>query len=141
MCNKSLTRRRNFFSGDNWFDKIFEEWPMMPTFYFDNQSKILRTKSSDISYGDKEIVFSFSVKEYDPDEIKVEVNEKPIPNLSLSCKKKNDERTISYCATVENGYDVKRASALLKDGVLTISVPKFQKAVSESIKIPIACSQ
>lgn len=139
-------KNRGALSGpnfDDFFDRFFYGWPTQNRDYSGGWSPRV-----DIHENDKEILLDVEVPGIDKKDIKVEVKN---GTLTLSGERKDERKTdSSECCRSERYYgrfersfslpdivETAKVSAEYKNGVLTLTLPKTEKAKPKEIQVAV----
>ena len=142
----SIWRKNNSIlnhSANDFFDNFFYGWPA-----FEREAEFKWSPRTDIQETDKEIILDFELPGIDKKDIKVEVKDN---RLSISGERKQEnkdenaesrrierhygkyERTFSLPENVKTD----KLSAKYIDGILTINLPKTEKAIPKEIAVEV----
>ena len=124
---------------DDAFDDLFRE------FFARTESDIIEP-AADIAESDREVTVKMAVPGVDKDQIKISV-ENGMLDVHGETRKETEEKKKNYhrreirfgafrrAVTLPTPVDVDKATAKLKDGILTITMPKSKAATGHEIKI------
>jgi HSP20 family protein len=130
-------------TADDLFDRFLYGWPN-----FDRDADIAWSPRVDVRENDKEITIDVELPGIDKKDVKVEVKDN---TLSISGERKGEKKTKDndYCR-IERHYGKfertfslpdtvlsDKTSAEYKDGVLTLTLPKSEKALPKEISIDV----
>ena len=142
----SLWRERGSHVGpslDDFVERIFYGWP-----FFERDSDLAWSPRVDVNETDKEIILEAELPGIDKIDIKVEVKDN---TLSISGERKHEkktenagssrierrygkfERTFSLTETILS----ENVTAKYKDGILTLNLPKTEKAKPKEIAVEV----
>jgi len=140
-----ILRRGSLFSPsrEDWIDRFFYGWP---TIY--EQGEIWSPRT-DIQETDKEIFIEMELAGIKKEDIKVEVKDNVLTISGERKKEHKDEKSAEYCCTeltygkFERSFalpEIVRADSIkagYKDGILTVSLAKSEKAVPKEIAVEV----
>jgi len=141
-----LWRHRGMLVGpsfDDFVDRFFYGWPR-----FEGNSDVTWSPRVDINETGKEIIIEAELPGIDKKDVKVEVKDNV---LIISGERKQEKKTEnSECCRLERHYgkfersfslsdavDAQKITAQYKSGVLTLSLPKTEKALPKEITVKV----
>jgi len=142
----SLWRRKGSLAGpslDDFVERFFYGWPT-----FEKDSDVAWIPRVDVNESDKEITIDVELPGIDRKDVKVEVRDN---TLTISGERKSERKTEEEnCCVAERHYgrfersftltdtvDANNISAKYKDGVLSLALPKTEKAIPKEIAIEV----
>jgi HSP20 family protein len=142
----SIWRNHNVspgYSGHDFFDDLFFGWPE-----FRGEGDFAWTPRVDIQETDKEIILDFELPGIDKKDIKVELKDS---RLTVSGERKQEtksnnaehRRTERHYGKYERSFTLPdtvsadKVSAEYKNGILTLNLPKTEKAISKEIAVEV----
>jgi len=142
----SLWRRRGSLTGpsvDDFVERFFYGWPT-----YEKDSEVAWIPRVDVNESDKEITIDVELPGIDKKDVKVEVRDN---TLTISGERKSERKTDEEnCCVAERHYgrfertftltdtvDANNISAKYKDGVLTLGLPKTEKAIPKEIAVEV----
>ena len=142
----SLWRRKGSLAGpslDDFVERFFYGWPT-----FEKDSDVAWIPRVDVNESDKEITIDVELPGIDRKDVKVEVRDN---TLTISGERKSERKTEEEnCCVAERHYgrfersftltdtvDANNISAKYKDGVLSLALPKTEKAIPKEIAVEV----
>ena len=142
----SLWRKRGALFGpsaDDFIERFFYGWPT-----YEKDSDATWIPRVDVKETDKEITIDVELPGIDKKDVKVEVRDN---TLTISGERTSEKKTENEnCCVAERHYgkfersfslsdavDANNISAKYKDGVLTLAVPKTEKAIPKEITVTV----
>lgn len=140
-----ILRKGSLFSPsrEDWIDRFFYGWP---TFY--EQAEIWSPRT-DIQETDRGIFIDVELPGIRKEDVKVEVKNNVLTISGERKKEHKDEKGAGYCCTelmygkfecsfgLPDLVKADRIKANYKDGILTISLVKSEKAIPKEIEIEV----
>jgi len=83
---------------------------------------------------EKDYVFSFDAPGFTEDDIKIEIKDNVI-SISGEAKVGNSHRSIHRASTLNENMDTDKITAILKNGILTVTVPKKEAVIEEKPEV------
>lgn len=142
----SLWRKRGALFGpsaDDFIERFFYGWPTL-----EKDSDVAWIPRVDVKESDKEITIEVELPGIDKKDVKVEVRD---DTLTISGERTSEKKTENEnCCVAErhygkfersftlyDGVDANHISAEYKNGVLTLAVPKTEKAIPKEIAVAV----
>ena len=142
----SIWRKNNSIlnhSANDFFDNFFLGWPAL-----ERDTELTWNPRVDIHETEKEIVLDFELPGIDKKDIKVELKDNI---LSISGERKQDKEIENYerhrieryygkyerIFTIPDTVQTDKLSAEYKDGILTLNLPKTEKAIPKEIAVEV----
>jgi len=142
----SLWRKRGALCGpsaDDFIERFFYGWPT-----YEKDSDVAWIPRVDVNETDKEINIDVELPGIDKEDVKVEVRDN---TLTISGERKSEKKTedencsvaerhygkFERSFTLTDGVDANRITAEYKNGVLTLGVPKTEKAIPKEIAVAV----
>jgi len=138
--------RRGSLSGpstDDFIERFFYGWPT-----FDKDTDVVWIPRVDVNETDQAVTIDIELPGIDKKDVKVEVRDNM---LTISGERRSEKKTEDEnCCIAERHYgkfertfsltdsvDANNISAKYKDGVLTIALPKTEKAIPKEIVVEV----
>ena len=142
----SLWRKRGSMLGpstDDFIERFFYGWPT-----FEKDTDVAWIPRVDVNETDKAVTIDVELPGIDKKDVKVEVRDN---TLTISGERRSEKKTEDEnCCIAERHYgkfertfsltdsvDANNISAKYKDGVLTIALPKTEKAIPKEIAVEV----
>ena len=130
-------------STEDYFDRYFYRWPSL-----EDETDTAWTPRVDINETDKEVTLDVELPGLEKKDVTVEVRDN---TLTISGERTNEKKTDDkYCRRVERHYgkfertfslsdevDANKISAKYKNGVLSLALPKTEKAIPKEINVEV----
>jgi len=130
-------------SADDFIERFFYGWPT-----FEKDSDITWIPRVDVNETEKAVAIDVELPGIDKKDVKVEVRDN---TLTISGERKSEKKTEDEnCCVAERHYgkfertfslsdsvNANNISAKYKDGVLTITLPKTEKAIPKEITVAV----
>ena len=130
-------------STEDYFDRYFYRWPS-----FKDETDTAWAPRVDINETDKEVTLDVELPGLEKKDVTVEVRDN---TLTISGERTNEKKTDdNYCRRVERHYgkfertfslsdevDASKISAKYKNGVLSLALPKTEKALPKEITVEV----
>ena len=130
-------------STEDYFDRYFYRWPSL-----EDETDTAWTPRVDINETDKEVTLDVELPGLEKKDVTVEVRDN---TLTISGERTNEKKTDDkYCRRVERHYgkfertfslsdevDANKISAKYKNGVLSLALPKTEKALPKEITVEV----
>jgi len=115
---------RSFFELDNWVDSLFNDLWRQPSFLFERN-----WRPTDIEEGKDNYTINVELPGFSKSEVNVSVQ-----NSTLKVSAKNKKSSYVRSFSIGN-WQVDKANVELKNGILTVTVPKSEQQKEKSLEI------
>ena len=145
MLSSLLRNARTYYrpSTENYFDRFFYRWPS-----FENETDAAWTPRVDINETDKEVTLDVELPGLEKKDVKVEVQDN---TLKISGEHTNEKKADDkYWRRTERNYgkfertftlsdevDENKITAKYKNGVLSLTLQKTEKALPKEITVEV----
>ena len=119
----------NKLTKTNTFDSLFGR-PITTDFWGDFFTDIFNYPYDN----EKGYVFSFDAPGFTENDIKIEIKDNVI-SISVEAKVGNSVRSINRASTLIDNMDTDKITAVLKNGILTVTVPKKSDVIEEKPEV------
>jgi len=131
------------YSAHNFFDSLFYDWPE-----FRGEGDFAWTPRVDIQETDKEIILDFEIPGIDKKDIKVELKDNRLTVSGERRQETKDENAehrrierhygkYERTFTIPDSVKTDKVAAEYKNGMLTLSLPKSEKAIPKEIAVEV----